>query len=269
MIVRVPILRTLALGLALSLASPCTAFAWGPDGHRIIADIAEQYLKPAAARQVRALLAIENTATLADVSNWADEISPQRPETARWHYVDIPLDAAGYDAARDCPQNACVVAQIERFTGELSDARQPPRKRLEALKFLVHFVGDIHQPLHAANNNDRGGNDVKVSFDGRDTNLHLLWDIWLLAPAVNGDDRAYAMRLAHAITPAEAEAWANGSPADWANESHDIARRIVYGALPHEGALPATYAARALPVANEQLEKAGVRLANVLNGALK
>src|SRR6185312_3314064 len=191
--------------------------------HRIAADIAEQYLEPATARQIHDLLAIENATTLASVSTWADDIRRQRPETAPWHYVNIPINPpAGtppaYDAARDCPNGACVVAAIGRFEAVLRDQAAPPRQRLEALKFLVHLVADINQPLHCANNGDRGGNDVHVEFEGRSTNLHAVWDSGILAAMKIGDDRAYALSLAQSITPDEAARWRSGTPANWATD---------------------------------------------------
>jgi hypothetical protein len=128
--------RTLAarLGLLIVLGLPAPALAWGSEGHRIVAEIAEQYLEPATARQVRELLAIENTTTLAQVSTWADEIRPQRRETARWHFVDIPIHPpagtpSAYDAERDCSRGDCVVAAIERFEAVLRDRSAPPRQR--------------------------------------------------------------------------------------------------------------------------------------------
>jgi hypothetical protein len=261
--------------LAFVLCSPGAALAWGSEGHRIAAEIAEQYLEPASARQVRELLAIENTTTLAEVSTWADEIRGQRRETGRWHYVNIPIHPpagtpAGYDAARDCPQGECVVAKIDEFAAVLRDKAASPRQRLEALKFVIHFVADIHQPLHCADDGDRGGNDIRVTFLGQQTNLHALWDSGLLAVAGIGDDRAYALKLAQSITPADLDQWRGGSAATWATESNEIARRLVYGEWPHgPGALPASYEQAALLVVDVQLEKAGVRLAAVLNAALR
>jgi hypothetical protein len=246
----------------------------GSEGHRIVAEIAEQYLEPATARQVRELLAIENATTLAQVSTWADDIRPQHRETARWHYVNIPIHPpsgtpTAYDAERDCSRGDCVIAAIERFEAVLRNRSAPPRDRLEALKFIVHFVADVHQPLHCADDGDRGGNDIRVSLSGRTTNLHAVWDWGILAPAVGGDERGYALRLVRSITPAEIARWRGGSPTDWANESYGIARRLIYGEWPHEpGSLPASYEAVALPVVNEQLEKAGMRLTALLNGAL-
>jgi nuclease S1 len=212
--------------------------------------------------------------TLADVSTWADQIRVQRPETAPWHYVNIPVHPApaepsGYVATRDCPNEACVVAKIEQFERVLADRQASERERLEALKYLIHFIGDMHQPLHASNNNDRGGNDVTVTFMGRQTNLHAVWDSGIVEPAVKGDERGYAMQLTRNITQAEFTQWSQGNPVSWANEAHDVATSLVYGELQHAGALPGSYEAQALPVVNEQLERAGVRLAKVLNDCLR
>ena len=263
-------MRLVAFSAILIIASAAQAFAWGSEGHRIVAEIAEQYLEPGPARQVRDLLAIENAATLADVSNWADQIRGQRRDTAPWHFVDIPIGAAVYDPARDCPHGDCVVAKIDHFVATLADPGLPPRNRLEALKFIVHFVGDLHQPLHASDNDDRGGNEIKVKFLGHRTNLHAVWDTGILAPAVQGDERGYALKLAGTIAPAELAAWRGGSAADWANERHSIAARFIYGELPHQpGLLPANYGDAALSTIDQQLECAGVRLAAILNQALR
>ncbi len=261
--------RSICFAILLCGSVPSQAFAWGAEGHRIVAEIAEQYLEPATARQVRDLLALDNVTTLADVANWADQIRPLRRDTAPWHFVDIPIGANGYDHTRDCPNDDCVVAKIEQFAAELHNRELSPRMRLDALKFVVHFVGDVHQPLHASDNGDRGGNEIKVEFLGHRTNLHAVWDTGILAPAVQGDERAYALRLMRSITPADLARWRAGSAVDWANESHAVAVRVIYGELPHSpGILSASYEAAALPIVNEQLEMAGVRLAALLNAAL-
>jgi hypothetical protein len=266
--------NTLVAALVMLAASSVKAVAWGYEGHRIIAEIAEQFLELQTAHHVRDLLAIENLTTLAEVSTWADEIRPQHPETRRWYFVNIPLhptaaESSGYDAARDCPQHECVVAKIEEFERVLADPQASERKRLEALKYVVHFIGDVHQPLHASNNDDRGGNDVAVTFMGRQTNLHAVWDSTIIGPAVKGDERAYALRRAGDITLAESQQWSAGNAVSWANESHGIAVRMIYGQLPHSGSLPDIYEAEALPIVNQQLSRAGVRLAMILNTCLR
>jgi S1/P1 Nuclease len=188
--------------------------------------------------------------------------------------VNIPInpmagDPKGYDLTRDCPRGDCVVAKIEEFERVLSDRQKPDRERLEALKYIVHFVGDVHQPLHASNDNDRGGNNVAVTFMGLPTNLHAVWDTGIIAPAVRGDERRYALQLVREITQAKRRRWSRGDPVAWANESYRIAVRTVYGRMAHSDTLPEEYEFAALPIANEQLERAGVRLAAVLNETLK
>jgi hypothetical protein len=248
----------LIIFLAL-IVFPTKALAWGYEGHRIIAEIAEQFLEPQTARQVRDLVTIENVTTLADVSTWADEIRLQRPETGPWHYVNIPVtlptgEPAVYDAARDCPKHACVVAKIQQFERELGDRMLPERQRLEALKYIVHFVGDIHQPLHVSNNHDRGGNDDPVFFMGLPNNLHAVWDSGIIAPAVKGNERAYAMELVQIVTQEQRQRWSEGSVISWVNEGHEIAAHTIYGELPHIGKLPDDYETKALPIVNEQLD---------------
>jgi S1/P1 Nuclease len=267
-------LKMLLIALVLFVLSPIEAFAWGYTGHRVITEITEQFLEPDPARKVRDLLAIENVTTLAEVSTWADQTRVQRPETKPWHYVNIPVHApagepSGYDAVRDCPADACVVAKIGQFERVLADQQASPRQRLEALKYLVHFVGDVHQPLHTSDDHDRGGNDVPVTFMGRQTNLHAVWDTDIVETAMKGDERSYALRLTRNITQPELSQWSQGDVISWANESHEIATSAIYSELPHAGILPDSYEAQALPIVNEQLERAGIRLAKVLNDCLR
>jgi len=246
------------------------ALAWGSEGHRVIAEIAEQYLDPSTRSQVRELLAIENSSSLASVSTWADQIRQQRRASAPWHYVDIQIADKTYDAARDCEANNCLIAKLEEFIVVLGDRNADSARKLEALKFVVHLVGDLHQPFHVADNHDRGGNEVSVTFNGRKTNLHALWDTGLLAPVVQGDERAYALSLARSLNSDEITSWRAGSITDWANDTHEVAVRTVYGSLPHvAGVLPPSYAEETLPIVRQQLEKAGIRLAAALNAALR
>ena len=142
-------LLTPVLALAIAVASSGPAKAWGPEGHAIVADIAEAHLTPAAATQVSNLLSLDGHHRLDEVASWADEIRPQRRDTASWHFVDIPLAAPNYDATRDCANGNCVVAKIVDFTVVLANPTADQHARLEALKWVVHFVGDIHQPMHA------------------------------------------------------------------------------------------------------------------------
>lgn len=235
--------------------------------------VAESRLTPAASAAVQSLI---GPSRLRDIATWADQIKGARPETKPWHYVNIPLDRADYDPARDCarPRGGCVVAAIERFQRALANADRPRAKRTEALKFVTHLVADLHQPLHCADNRDGGGNDVPVVFFGqalnssgrRPWNLHAVWDSGLierrgLTPS------EYARRLIRQVDRGSVSRMERGTVVDWVVESHRAAVETAYR-LPPDRALGEDYAGRSLPVVDEMLAKAGVRLAKILNETL-
>lgn len=257
----------IALAGLLALA-PQKAAAWGSEGHEIIAQIAAQELSAAARGQVAHLLGGE--AMMVHQANWADEIRDQRRDTGAWHYVDIPLGAPGYDPRRDCPQGACVVAQIENDLRILSNRKLGDGARAQALRFLIHFVADVHQPLHAEDNNDKGGNHVRVIVGRERSNLHRIWDADVVEVQGRNSGSA-AETIARAISPAQRQAWASGTPAGWANEAHAIARDQIYSPLMgrQDVRLPRDYARREAGLARMQLARAGVRLAWLLNSTLK
>ena len=256
----------LVIVLLLLGASP--AWAWGPQGHEIIAAIALRELTPAARSHVGRLLG--SPVMMVHDSNWADEVRDRRRETGPWLYVDIPLKAGGYQPRRDCPQRDCVVAQIEKDARLLSDRGLSDGARAEALRFLIHFVGDAHQPLHAQDNGDRGGNDVPVRMGRRRISLHRLWDSDVVA-ALGRDGERVADDIAGSISPAQRRAWSSGTAGQWAAEAHAIARDRIYPELEErqEVRLPRDYALRQVPATRQQLAKAGVRLAWLLNTSLK
>ncbi|MEW6683870.1 MAG: S1/P1 nuclease [Nitrospirota bacterium] len=263
-----------ALATAVTLFGAQPIFAWGDKGHRVVAIVAEGRLDPATHEAVRSLI---GPSTLRDVATWADDIRRDRPETAPWHYVDIPLDRADYDPARDCahPRNGdCIVGALERFQRVLADARRARAERAEALRFVAHFVADLHQPLHCADNRDRGGNDVEVvffgevlnPFSGKPWNLHAVWDAGLIERrGLSVSD--YARRLTGRIGRDVESELERGTVVDWVAESHRAAVETSYR-LPPDRALGDEYAAQALPVVDDMLAKAGIRLAKILNDAL-
>jgi hypothetical protein len=262
------------LFLVAALLAPAQYWAWGPEGHRIVAAIAADELTPAARQQVAQLLGVDDAAAgMAAVSTWANEIRRQRPGTAAWHFVDIPLSAPAYDAARDCQREHCVVAQIERDTRIVGDRQLAPPVRAEALRFFIHFVGDVHQPLHSEDNGDRGGNRVQVILGRRHTNLHTVWDVDVVRALARNPEEV-AARLEREITPTDKRDWAAGTPEQWANEAHQIARSEIYSHIAGQGAtdgpiaLTLQYPRQESSVAAQQLEKAGVRLAAALNAVL-
>jgi hypothetical protein len=255
-----------SLGLVCGGGGP--AWAWGARGHRVATRIAEARLTPEARAAVRALL--HEGDDLVNVCNWADhEGHTAVPGSARWHFVNVPLDAPRY-TDRDCPGGGCVVAKIRHFRKVLADRRAPRAERARALLFLVHLVEDVHQPLHVGDNRDRGGNDTQVQFLGSGSNLHRVWDTQIIDGA-SRDDRKWVESLQPLLTPANVSAWSKGDVETWANESLAAARQAYRfpkgseGPVPPGARLGAEYAETALPVIRLRLAQAGVRLANELN----
>jgi hypothetical protein len=203
---------------------------------------------------------------------WADKVRGK--ETAAWHYVNIPINENSYDADRHCPKQQCVIAQIERFRRVLANPAEIFKKRQKALKYLIHFVADLHQPLHAGDNHDRGGNDVQVEFHGQTINpynhkpwnLHAVWDSGILE-AQDRDAQHYAERLNVWLKSQPGDPFQDGSVVAWAMESHDVAREHAYR-LSDKRTLGEDYFQNNLPIVDQQLAKAGVRLAKLLNDSL-
>jgi hypothetical protein len=283
-------LLTPAAALAALICSE--ALAWGDLGHEVTALIAYRHLTPAARTALDAMLASDaDTLTAGDFASratWADKYRIAHRETAAWHFVDIEIDRPdladacfGFPAlqngqwASHGPAQDCVVNKIDEFTAELKDLSTPAAERILALKFLIHFVGDLHQPLHAADHHDRGGNCVSLSpAVGAQNNLHAYWDVSIVN-ALGQSAAQIADQLDARLSAADLKEWTEGSPRSWAMDSFEIGRRDVY-ALPSPPtcqsggsvALSPSYRARAEKAAASQLLKAAVRLAAVLNGAL-
>jgi hypothetical protein len=259
-------MRTFAAAL---FAACLPAFAWGPEGHHLIARIAEAQLTPAARARIAQILAANET--LVSVSVWPDEIRRSRPETGNWHYIDIPIDKPHLDMARDCPKGDCVLAKIEDFRKMLADPAVTPAQRHDALLFLVHFVGDMHQPLHCSDHGDKGGNGVRVHYGTRQLNLHSLWDSALLGK-IGAEDQLFPAMSGEAAR--KAKKWSRGGVNNWAEEAHKQSQKVVYGKLPKTPAaetaeIGPAYEAKADPLVRIQIEKAGDRLARILNDTLR
>jgi hypothetical protein len=306
--------------LAIAVVSfPERAWAWGCEGHQVVALLAEKHLSAHALAKVKQILAdspIDPTLTrfckeggvdaLSDASTWADDFRTQHPETGPWHYVDIPLGTKLHDIEKFCdPQESCVTRAITDQLAILRSSEPGPQKLADALRFLIHFVGDLHQPLHATTNNDQGGNCVPVEFFGTSPqvrnpqtesyapNLHGIWDTNILGKATSGKtvdqvaadlDQSYRKKIAR---------WQHGSANidEWGWESYRLAAKKAYGKLPlpipvespqpikscaddnHVSTrmlklnerIEKPYQEMAAPVVNQQLTKAGARLALLLN----
>jgi hypothetical protein len=252
----------LAVVLAATLACLPAAWAWGPRGHRIVAELAEARLTPQARAAVQKLLALRGAHHLDEIANWADNLRDTDPalfrRTKRLHFVNFHSRDCIYDSPRDCRNGECAVAAIGKYSAILADRTNPPAERVEALAFVVHFVGDIHQPLHADYRHDAGGNDYQVRWHGRGTNLHHVWDSLML-----GSTHLSAARFAEKLATQHSRIAIGGTPARWAEESCRIDRDD--GVYPSSRRIDAAYVDRELPVAEQRLRQAGARLAALLN----
>jgi hypothetical protein len=301
------------------LWAPSPAWAWGCEGHKVVALIAESNLTPHALATVKQILRdapIDSslsrfckeggTDPMADASTWADDIRTLRPETAPWHYIDIPLGTSHREIAKFCaPPESCVTQAIMDQMAILRSRDADPQKRADALRFLIHFVGDLHQPLHATSNNDQGGNCVPVEYfdalpqlrnpdtESYAPNLHGVWDTNILAKITTGKTSEQVASDLIQSFGSKIDRWKRSS-ADvngWAWESYQLARKKTYGKLPvripveapqpikscaddnHISArmlklnehLEQRYQDVATPIVRQQLAKAGVRLALLLN----
>lgn len=257
--------------LAFLVATPC-AWGWGCEGHQIVALIAEKHLNPQAAKMSRQILDESPIdAALAryckqtgldafvDSSTWADDERSVKPETGAWHFIDIPRGVRKGEIARYCPPaTGCVVVALAEQVRVLRDPRASAEARADALRFVIHFVGDIHQPLHATTNDDMGGNCVPVTFFDRapmetnlqresySPNLHAVWDVGIIehfappqdaqapTPQQIGDEIGEAGKIDSDFR-ARFSSW-QADPTDfaaWAWESHELAETVAYGRLPH------------------------------------
>ncbi len=281
---RLPLLVFLSL---LSCLFAPSALAWSNLGHRLVGDIAQRHLTPAANAQVAELLAGEAEPSLAGVASWADALrnvdADRFRKTSSWHYVNFPANTCAYRPARDCPDGNCVVGQIERQRAILADRTLPLAMRRDALKFLVHFVGDVHQPLHSGNRTDKGGNGFQISLrttlkpeayarkdyvDGvMGTNLHSVWDYYLLA-STGLSAPLYADRLAARPWPPKAAVKKSLDPATWAGESCALIDSQHLYPNPKQHKLDQRYLEAQRPLADQRIEVAAKRLSDLLNATL-
>ncbi len=270
-------------GTVLLLATLCVERlqAWSAQGHRLVALVATSHLTAIARTNVAWLL---DDAGLADVATWADEYVADNRQTGAWHYVNIPSGATGYDRDRDCPRQPgvlagsrtdrwrdCVVDRLAYHRERLANPLLDRIDRATALKFLVHFVGDLHQPFHALSV-ARGGNDIPIVAFGSSTctysdgapyscNLHGVWDTSLIARR-GLSDRQYLDALSRQIDQHGWRTLATQTPPEWAMESHALATKAL---LPPQGVVDDAYYRRYIALVDERLALGGLRLAALLN----
>jgi hypothetical protein len=237
-----------------TVAVPVQAWAWGCEGHQVVAYIAERELNPTALSNANALLKafpIEihrnctvspGTTPMSDAATWADDVRFSRPNTAAWHFIDVPISQAGQNPNQWCNDD-CVLTAIEKQLAILRDNGPDTPVKADALRFVIHFVGDVHQPLHAITDSDRGGNCVPVTFDHKprasrgsySPELHGIWDTQMVAELQDrsgvDDAQALALLLDREITDADRSSWGGSTPSDWAIESSNFAASTGYVGL--------------------------------------
>jgi len=295
--------RTLALTLYLLVILPMTCFPWGHEGHRIVAKIAAKQLTAETRAKVAAILgtSVANLeAAMAEASIWPDEVKFQT-KTGNWHFVDVPISGP-FDIGTLCAEHDCVIDRIEEMADRLRDnktdfvltgapQRDSPLFRpvpSQELAFLIHFVRDVHQPLHSANDGDKGGNCEKLTTsithpdpqDKRTTDLHAAWDTDEVLAVMRelGNEDATANALFQAFN--NGATVQQRTPTEWAHEANSLARTDVYQALqlPNHTAklgqcapdiakvtVTQQYLDGNVPDVKQQLMRAGIRLGNVLN----
>lgn len=245
---------------AVATVAPSAALAWGKEGHRIIGAIAQQHLDVRAEAGVRQILGVE---TLAEASNWPDFMRSDPSEfwqrtASPWHYVTVPQDKTYAEVG--APPEGDAMTALKRFAAAVRDPNASLADKQLALRFIVHFVGDLHQPLHAGNGTDKGGNDVRVTFQGRSTNLHAVWDSAL----VDDEELSYTELtawLSARLTFEQLTAWSTSDPLVWIGESAAI-RDTIY---PQTTSLSYTYVFANKAIVEQRLSQGGIRLAAYLN----
>lgn len=278
----------LAPVLALGLASPASAY-W-EYGHQTVAKVAYANVKPRTRAAIRRILATAPllgtpecpAATIEGASVWADCIKPLKDASGKsrfgyaygWHFQDVNI-CQPFSLEEACKDGNCVSAQITRDVALLKDPRTGPVERVQALVFLIHFVGDLHQPLHAGEKGDKGGNDVAAaygSYSPRRFNLHSIWDGTLAERAITSGPS-----LVRRYPAAERKRVAAGTVADWSRESWQVAHDVVYASALHGDPCAPSPAkvtltnadiAALVPAARLEVERGGLRLAKLLDAAL-
>ncbi len=248
--------------IALSAIISPSAQAFGQLGHRIIGELAQNNLSPAAEKRINTLTKGES---LAKISTWADEIRSDKnwSHAAPWHYVSFE-DNETWETIKRNPAGD-IIESLERFEKVLKDHKATTQDKWQALAFYVHFVGDIHQPLHVGHSHDLGGNNVKVKWFGKDTNLHSVWDSKMIGhKKLNYAE--YTQFISH-ISAEDRNSWEGKSYYQWADESKTL-RKATYKLEKNDNGqvdLRFKYISDHILSINLRLQQAGIRLANKLN----
>lgn len=252
-------LCSITLAFCFTLNTHAAEDFWGATGHRVVGKIADNYLSGKAKREVNKLLKRQS---LAFASTFADEIKSDRRynEFYTWHYINMPLDS-DYESSKKNPEGDLVTG-INYCIKIIKDKNASDDDKSFYLKLLIHLIGDLHQPMHVGLEEDKGGNDFKVQWFYNDSNLHRVWDTQM----IDDYDMSYSelAENADALSKAQVKYIKQGSVIDWVNETHDITKEVYKNVKPDEN-LRYRYSYENFTTVRIQLQKAGIRLAKVLN----
>jgi hypothetical protein len=251
--------------LFVLLFAPLYSFCWGVTGHRVVGEIAQNHLSGKAKKELKKLIGRE---TLAQWANWPDFIKSDTTGTwtaaSKWHYVNVQgnLSKEEFMSKLQSLSGENLYTQIKAMVAQLKDKSLPQEKRQIALRFLIHFVGDLHQPLHVGREEDQGGNKISVNWFDKQTNLHSVWDNSLVEfQQYSYTEYAAVLDIA---TTEEVQAWQQSSLEDWFYDSYTLANK-VYASVPVDGKLGYKYNYIFQQDLDRQLLKGGVRLAKMIN----
>jgi S1/P1 Nuclease len=282
------VLSSRVAGLCMAVVLLCTTVAevqaWGEQGNRLIGHIARDLLSPKARQSVRQLMGSDDLATFSlYLDQHQEELDRRIPGSHAWHFDDAPIGTTK-PSATSCPQGTCASTQIPRYYGRLADSHEPKHRKPFAVLVLTHLLADMHQPLHAADHDDRGGNQIKVRLpDGRPMNLHAAWDTSLAERLFGRQNELTVAKRLEQKYASRAPNWPAGTIdlakiQAWVQESHQLAKEVAYGQLPGfacgvdmaqtRSALSDNSLQDGAATVEEQRAKAGYRLAAVLNRAL-
>lgn len=241
--------------------------SWGGTGHKTVAKIAENHLSENAKAAVKALLGEQS---MADVASWADQLrnDPNYSNTGSWHYINAPLGLSYEDFSKTVKDQGAtnVYGALLKCEDDIKSKMTTFQQKADALKFIIHFVGDMHQPMHVSRAEDKGGNVIQLAFDGKSTNLHSLWDSGL----INKQGETFEqMAVAYdQATLEEIQQWQSTDPMQWAYESYEIAAKL-YAEADKDKQPGDAYYQTYIPIVQQRIEKAGIRLAGILNELFK
>jgi hypothetical protein len=257
--------KKISLILPVLVVASIVLISWGATGHRTIGKIAENHLSPQAKAAVRELL---DTETLAQASTWPDEVrsQPDYRHTAPWHYINLPLGLsfADFEAKVQGMTQENVYSALQKQEQILGSPGSSRREKIEALKYIVHFIGDLHQPMHVSREEDKGGNTIQLSYEGNGTNLHSLWDSKLIEH--EGLTYEQMAEKYDQASPAQIEQWQSDPLLQWIWESYQASSRLYAEVDAMNGrSIDDSYYQAHIGIIRDRIEKAGIRLAGVLN----